>query len=119
MILNLFSKVHHKQVVVHTFVAGFTDEKYCLDDIADFDVANDRIELLNSNSDGVSFKSEYLNSSFIIFKVCITGLYFNDNQILVGKNNDQESFWMEIDHVRCDEDHMTRVIQTIIFLNCL
>ena len=55
MIINLFSKVYHNQVVVHTFVAGFTDEKYCLDDIADFDVANDRIELLNSNSNGVSF----------------------------------------------------------------
>ena len=49
-------KVYHNQVVVHTFVAGFTDEKYCLDDITNFDVANDGIELLNSNSDGVSFE---------------------------------------------------------------
>ena len=62
MIINLFSKVHHNQVVVHTFVAGFTDEKYCLDDIADFDVANDRIELLNSNSNGVSFETRILDS---------------------------------------------------------
>ena len=62
MIINLFSKVHHNQVVVHTFVAGFTDEKYCLDDITNFDVANDRIELLNSNSDGVSFETRKLDS---------------------------------------------------------
>ena len=58
MIKNLFSKVHHNQVVVHTFTAGFTDEKYCLDDITNFDVVNDRIELLNSNTNGVSFKPD-------------------------------------------------------------
>ena len=55
MVIKLFSKVYHNQIVVHTFTAGFTDEKYCLDDITNFDVANDRIELLNSNSNGVSF----------------------------------------------------------------
>ena len=60
MIIKLFSKVYHNQVVIHTFAAGFTDEKYCLDDITNFDVVNDRIELLNSNSDGVSFKPKHL-----------------------------------------------------------
>ena len=48
-------KVNHNQVVVYTFASGFTDEKYCLDDITNFDVVNDRIELQNSNSNGVSF----------------------------------------------------------------
>ena len=36
--------------------------------------------------------------------------------MLVGKNNDQESFWMEVDHITCDENHMTRFIHAnIIF----
>ena len=43
-------------------------------------------------------------------KVCITGLYHNDNQILVGANNDQESFWLDFDHAECSENHMTRII---------
>ena len=53
-----------------------------------------------------------------LFQVCITGLYFNDNQINVGKKNDQESFWMQTDHTRCDENHMTRFIHVfkLIFI---
>ena len=62
-------KVNHNQVVVHTFASGFTDEKYCLDDITNFDVVNDRIELQNSNSNGVRPKD------FKTVVVTIQGLY--------------------------------------------
>ena len=53
-----------------------------------------------------------------LLQVCITGLFFNDNQITVGKEDDQESFWMQTDHTRCDENHMTRFIHVyyLIFL---
>ena len=56
-----------------------------------------------------------LKSDFciLLFKVCITGMYFNDQHILVGKNDDQQSFWIESDHVTCTDDHMTRVINSI------
>ena len=27
---------------------------------------------------------------------------------MVGKEGDQESFWIQTDHARCDENHMTR-----------
>ena len=43
---------------METLPAGFTEEEICLDDIDNFDLANDRIELRNSNSDGVSFESK-------------------------------------------------------------
>ena len=119
--LNLFSKVRHNQAVIRTLPSGFTDEEFCLDGIA---FVNDQIELLNSNTNGVSwikyktyniiqviwYDSTGLHIDVVCFKVCITGLYQNANQILVGKNNDQESFWLTNNHVDCNDNHMTRII---------
>ena len=43
------------------------------------DVANDEFQLQSSNTDGT----------------CITSLSINENQLLVGKNNDLQSFWID------------------------
>ena len=61
---NLFLKVHLNQGFIQTLPAGFTDEKICLDGI---DFANNQIELLNSNADGVSgIKHKPYNTSHMI-----------------------------------------------------
>ena len=39
-------------------------------------------------------------------KICITGLFVNENQFHFGKNSDQESFWISSDDNACVDDHM-------------
>ena len=56
LLSKLIFKVHFNHLLVKTLPAGFTEEDICLDDINDFDLINDRIELRNSDSDGVSFE---------------------------------------------------------------
>ena len=41
-----------------------------------------------------------------IFKICITGLFVNGNQLHVGKNKDQKSFWIDSDEISCDDNIM-------------
>ena len=41
-----------------------------------------------------------------ISKICITGLFVNGNQLLVGKNKDQKSFWIDSDEISCDDNIM-------------
>ena len=41
-----------------------------------------------------------------IFKICITGLFVNGNQLLVGENKDKKSFWIDSDEISCDENIM-------------
>ena len=38
--------------------------------------------------------------------MCITGLYIDGRQILVGKNTDQPSFWIDGNSFRCQDDNM-------------
>ena len=33
-------------------------------------------------------------------------MFVNENQLLVGKNNDKESFWMVADNLSCDDNQM-------------
>ena len=40
------------------------------------------------------------------FKLCITGLFINENELHVGKNKDQKSFWMDSDEMFCDVNFM-------------
>ena len=56
LLFKMLFKVHFNQLLVQTLQGEFTEENICLDDINDFDLINDRIELRNSNSDGVSFE---------------------------------------------------------------
>ena len=41
-----------------------------------------------------------------ISKICITGLFVNGNQLLVGKDKDQKSFWIDSDEMSCEENIM-------------
>lgn len=63
LLLKLILKVHFNQLLVKTLPGGFTEEDICLDDINDFDLTNDRIELRNSDSDGVSFLNKILKTN--------------------------------------------------------
>ena len=48
--------------------------------------------------------SNFYKNDFI--KICITGLFVNDNQLLFGKNSDQKSFWIVSDNFSCADDPM-------------
>ena len=61
---------------VWTLPAGFTSFEQCIENV---DVANDLILLESRTDDGA----------------CITGLFYNNNQLLVGYNNDLRSFWID------------------------
>ena len=65
---------------------GFLNFEHCVGASSD-----DEFQLEASNDDGV----------------CITSLSVNDNQLLVGKNNDLPNFWMNQRNVKCTNGHMT------------
>ena len=69
---------------------GFTEFEYCpsWDEI---DAKNDKIQFYPTSTDGV----------------CITSLSLNGNQVLVGKLNDQPSFWIDGDQENCMDDHLS------------
>ena len=48
--------------------------------------------------------SNFYKNDFI--KICITGLFVNGNQLHVGKNEDQKSFWIVSDNISCEDDQM-------------
>ena len=50
-----------------------------------------------------------------MFKVCISGLYVNDNQVLVGKNTDQTSFTLDSDNLKCTANRMNT--KSLVFQN--
>ena len=54
------------------------------------DVANDEFQLQSSNTDGA----------------CITSLSINGNQLLAGKNNNLQSFWIDANDRYCLDDFM-------------
>ena len=73
---------------VWTVPAGFTSFEHCIDNV---DVANDLILLSTTSGDGA----------------CITGLFYNNNQLLVGQNNDLRSFWIDVDDQYCLDNFMS------------
>ena len=81
--IKLFQWYRKVDIIPH----GFLEYEHCAIVEKDED-----FELRITNDDGV----------------CITSLSVNGNQLLVGKNNDQESFWMNKDKSkgRCLDDHM-------------
>ena len=68
-----------------TLPRGFRVFEHCIDE---FDVANDIIQLQSSTTDGV----------------CITGLFLDLNRLLVGKNNNLRSFWIDGNDHYCRDD---------------
>ena len=47
--------------------------------------------------------------------MCISGLYVNDNQVLVGKNTDQTSFTLDSDNLKCTANRMNT--KSLVFQN--
>ena len=80
-------KLKHENKNVDVLPYGFLDFEYCT--VAKKD---DEFELKATNDDGV----------------CITSLSVNGKQLFVGRNNDQESFWLNKDSLKrkCLDDHM-------------
>ena len=77
---------------IATLPYGFTNFEYCVGASHD-----DEFQLQATNDDGV----------------CITSLAINNNQLLVGKDENQESFWMNQKLPKCSNDQMTTSQLTI------
>ena len=77
----------HRMDDVWTVPAGFTSFEHCIDNV---DVANDLILLSTTSGDGV----------------CITGLFYNNNQLLVGQNDNLRSFWIDGNGQYCLDNFM-------------
>ena len=66
------------------------DFKHCLP-MTDVDIENDEFSFHATTSNGV----------------CITGLYINEEQLLVGKYDDLEGFWLDHDQPNCVDGYMS------------
>ena len=83
---------HHR-----TLDKGFREFTYCLS-ADDFNIKNDIVQLKSSNTNGVCISSLSINGKKILVgKV---------RKVLVGKNNDQSSFWIDGNQNRCHDDSM-------------
>ena len=69
---------------------GFKEYVYCMD-MENVDIANDEFQFHSRDNDGA----------------CITSLSINGNQLLVGKNNDLQGFWIDTDTRHCFDDFMS------------
>ena len=87
-------ELKHNGETVATIPGGFTFFEHCIDEV---DVANDRLQLQQTSTDGV----------------CITGLFINGNQLLVGKNDDLQSFWIDGDANDCQDNFLSSTQITI------
>ena len=76
--------------LVRTIPGGFTEFEYC-QSWDKVDVQNDRFQIQSTTSDGV----------------CITGVTINGKEMLVGKLNDKQSFWIDGDEQDCIDNHMS------------
>ena len=82
--------IKHNGETVATIPSGFKEFEYCLD-MDDVDVPNDKFQLQSSNGDGA----------------CITSLSININQLLVGKNSNLPSFWIDGSDQYCLDNFMS------------
>lgn len=81
--------LNYNNIPVATLQNGFNDFHYCFQ--SDQDEFQKAFIRLQSTSDD---------------EVCITGLFLNDHQILVGKNNDKKSFWLHQNQTSCSDVYM-------------
>jgi hypothetical protein len=82
--------IKHNGDTIATMPRGFKEFEHCLE-LDEIDVANDKFQLQSSNGDGA----------------CITSLAININQLLVGKNNNLPSFWIDGNDQYCLENFMS------------
>ena len=76
--------------VIANMPSAAKDFKHCLP-MTDVDIENDEFSLHATTSNGV----------------CITGLYINEEQLLVGKYDDLEGFWLDHDQPNCVDGYMS------------
>ena len=79
----------HNGDVVATLPTRGQQLEYCLP-IDEVDVANDQFEFKSTTTDGV----------------CITSLTVNNEQLLVGQNDDQSTFWLDQNENHCLDSNM-------------
>ena len=82
--------IKHNGNTIATIPTGFREFKHCLH-IDDVDVTNDEFQLQSTSWDGI----------------CITSLLINRNPILVGENNNLQSFWIDSDQPYCSDEYMS------------
>ena len=86
--------LRHNGQLVKNIPDGFTEFEQCIDEVY---VADDILQLQSTSTDGV----------------CITGLFINDSQLLVGKNDDLQSFWMDSNELYCQDNFLSATQITI------
>lgn len=95
----------HNGIEVKIIPSKFSYFKFCFP-IADIDFKNDKFKLQSSGQDGVSHFSQYINDLMSLFEVCISGLWMNDDQILVGRNKDLPYFVLDSTDNFCTSNKM-------------
>lgn len=81
--------IHGFDVV--TLPTGFKNFEHCIDNVDESLIGGGLIFLESTSDDGT----------------CITGLFSNGNQLLAGKNNDLQSFWIDGNDPYCLDNFMS------------
>ena len=82
--------IKHNGVHVATMPSAYEVFEYCFE-MDDIDVINDKFQLQSTSDDGV----------------CITSLLINNNQLLVGKHNNLQGFWIDGNDNYCLDNFMS------------
>ena len=82
--------IKHNGVHVATMPSAYEVFEYCFE-MDDIDVTNDKFQLQSTSDDGV----------------CITSLLINNNQLLVGKHNNLQGFWIDGNDNYCLDESMS------------
>ena len=70
-------------------------------------------EFKPQDGDGVSYSNLTINSTKVVFQVCITSFFVNDRQLLFGQYSQLKAFWIDADKERCHDDVMFTTILKI------
>ena len=88
-------------------MSGFEDYKYCLP-LGIVDLENDTFSLSIEGNDGVSNQFRKYKYRFRLYlKVCISSVFFNNNQVFFGAKNNLPNFSMDEDELTCIDNRMT------------
>ena len=68
---------------------------------------DDIFEFKANDGDGVSYWNLKLNSTKVLFKICITSFFVNDTQLLFGKFSQLKFLWLDADPDVCRYDSMS------------
>ena len=94
--IELFYITEDFEKHVATLNRGQKELEFCMQ-IDQVDIEKDIFSLRATSTDGV----------------CITSLTVNNEQLLVGENNDHAYFWMDENDLRCEENYMATDVMEI------